>query len=105
MITASSLTTRFDPHCIVWVNVVASLWGMADDHDLDEPVKLTDELSCRLRFKGDAVVIDRSLSWKTQRPGTHCAARFYFRNGSFQEFEIPGVREVHRDAQTVEVQS
>lgn len=95
----------YNPHCVVWVNVVASLWGVADDHDLDEPVKLTDELACRLRFKGDAIVIDRNLSWKTTRAGTHVAARFYFRDGSFREFEIPGVSCVPRDAETVEVKS
>lgn len=100
-----SIAERHSPHCLVWVNVVASLWGMADDHDLDEPVKLTDEIPCRLRYRDAGAFIDRGLSWKTTRAGTHVAARFYFRDGSFYEVEIPGVSDVPRDAATVEVKS
>ena len=84
-----------DPHCVVWAQVYASLWGMASDHHLDEPVRLTDEVPVRLRLKhGKWLMIDRDLNLKTYRSATHTALRLYFRNGSFTEIDLIGVPHV-----------
>src|ERR1035437_7226719 len=88
--------TRYTPHCVGWARAVASLWGHADDHDLDEPVRLTEEAPVRLRY-GDyerRIVTDRKLTLKTVRTGTHVAIRFYFKPGKFFETEIEGVRSI-----------
>lgn len=88
------LITHHDPHCIVWVHAIASLWGVADDHDLDEPVALTEAAPVRMRYKGDCIIADRDISLKTLRAGHHAAMRFYFKSGRFLELEIPGVRAI-----------
>jgi hypothetical protein len=86
---ANAVVERCNPHCFVWVKVHASLWGMSNDHDLDEPVRLSDEVPMRLRLVGHhSYRADRELSFLTKRAGTHLAVRFYFRDGSFHETEI-----------------
>ena len=99
-----TLVTRYVPHCIGWVRATASLWGMADDHDLDEPVRLTDEVPARLRYKDDhGIAVDCKLTMRTIRTGHHVAMRFYFKNGTFFETEIDGVRSIGFNIKTVEV--
>lgn len=84
-----------DPHCRVWARATASLWGMASDHHLDEPVRLTDEVPVRVHLKrGKRPVLDRDLNLKTHRSATHTALRFYFKNGSFREIDLIGVPHV-----------
>lgn len=94
--------TRYTPHCTGWVRATASFWGMAADHDLDEPVRLTEEVPVRLRW-AECIVIDRKLTLKTIRTGHHAAMRFYFRNGKFLEIEIGGVRSIDATAANVEL--
>ena len=65
---------RCDPHCIAWIRATASLWGMSSEHDLDEPVQLSDEMPLRVRWAtvGDSLEIipDRDVSLKATRNGT-----------------------------------
>lgn len=77
-------------HSIAWARATASLWGHASDHDLDEPVALTDEVPVRIRVVRDehAVVTDRRLSLKTKRAGTHTMLRFAFGKGTNNFFEV-----------------
>jgi len=78
-------------HCIAWAKVTASLWGMANDHDLDEPVQLTDVINIRVRLTdGPGIVADRNITFITQRPGTHVMLRLYFKNGRFEELPLEG---------------
>ena len=101
-----AIITRHTPHCISWVRATASFWGMAADHDLDEPVRLTEEAPVRLRFidfVGGEIIFDRKLILKTLRSGHHAAMRFYFKNNKFLEFEIGGVRSIDATAATVEL--
>jgi hypothetical protein len=97
-----AIITRYTPHCIGWACATASFWGMANDHDLDEPVRLTEEAPVRLRY-GDGITIDRKLTLKTLRSGHHAAMRFYFKNGKFLEIEIGGVHSIDATAATVEL--
>ena len=86
--------THRNPHCIAWTQATASLWGMAGDHDLDEPIRLTEEVPVRLRYEDDGrdhVVTDRYLSLTTERAGTHIAIQFYFKDGKFIETDLIGV--------------
>jgi hypothetical protein len=103
----SVIITRPDPHCIGWACATASLWGMADGHDLDEPVILTDMVPVRLRYEIEGenirIVADRTLTMKTIRAGHHAALRFYFKNGSFFETDIPGARSIGHADQKVEI--
>lgn len=85
-----------NPHCVGWVRATASLWGMASDHDLDEPVIMTNLVPVRLRYAnsgrdGNSIVTDRALSLTSERAGTHIAIRFYFRNGKFIETDLIGI--------------
>jgi hypothetical protein len=80
-----------DPHCIVWVRCQASIWGHAEDHDLDEPVPLTDEVPLRLRYKDARIIGDRQISMKVRRSGTNTLLRCRFKDGSFIEVETNGV--------------
>jgi hypothetical protein len=99
------IITHYTPHCIGWVLAVASLWGNADDHILDEPVRLTEEALVRIRY-GDyerRIVADRKLTMKTIRTGTHVAMRFYFKSGKFFETEIDGIWSIGLNAKTIEV--
>jgi hypothetical protein len=83
---------RCEPHCVGWVQATASLWGMASDHHLDEPVRLSVETPVRLRVVDPhCVTADRELSLKAERAGTHIALRFYFRDGSYHEVDLIGV--------------
>ncbi len=102
-----AIITRHEPHCIVWVRATASVWGNAPDHDLDEPVALTEAAPVRIRYvfepgRGD-LIIDRALRLKALRAGTGAAMRFTFANGTFFEMEIPGVRAVASADHTIEV--
>jgi len=101
------IITRHTPHCIGWALATASLWGVADDHDLDEPIILTEMVPVRLRYEIEGanshIVADRTLTMKTIRAGHHAALRFYFKNGSFFETEVPGVRSIGHADQKVEI--
>lgn len=96
-----------NPHCLVWVKAVASLWGVADDHDLDEPVQLTTGAPVRVRHQvrdgALLAIMDRTLTMETLRSGRHAALRFTFSNGRFHEIEINGLGDIHTDCKTVEV--
>jgi hypothetical protein len=98
---------RHQPHCIGWVRASASLWGMADDHDLDEPVRLTEEAPVRMRYQAQnlstRIITDRALSLKTIRCGHHVAMRLYLKNGKFFEVELSGLSQIGHDAEVVEV--
>jgi hypothetical protein len=94
--------TRYTPHCVGWARAVASLWGHADDHDLDEPVRLTEEVPVRLRYS-EGIVIDRKLTLKTLRAGHHAAMRFYFKGDKWIEIEIRGVHSIDATALSVEM--
>lgn len=87
--------TMDDPHCVVWATATASLWGHANDHDLDEPIRLTNEVPVRIRPHRESVVTDRPLWLKTSRPGHHASLRFDLGRGRF--FEV----DVHYDARTL----
>lgn len=102
----TALVTRHDPRCIAWVRATASLWGAADDHDLDEPVRLTEEVPVRLRYKdGRHIVMARAVSMKTIRSGRYAAIRFYFESGKFFETEVSGVARILPGDITVEVKA
>ena len=83
---------RCDPHCIAWIRATASLWGMSSEHDLDEPVQLSDEMPLRVRWAtvGDSLEIipDRDVSLKATRNGTHSAFRINVRGRMLVEIEI-----------------
>ena len=98
-----ALITRYNPHCIGWACATASLWGIARDHDLDEPVILTDMVPVRLRYENEHIITDRALTLKTVRAGHHAAMRFYFKNGRFWETEIVNLHSIGLDAKTVEI--
>lgn len=97
--------TQHNPHCIGWVRATASLWGHDARHDLDEPVRLTEEVPVRLRYKDweGSIVADRALTLKTIRAGTHIALRFVFKSGKFFETEVSGVHAIGHGDKTVEV--
>lgn len=100
----STSVTSHDPHCRLWAVALASFWGMSDDHDLDEPVKLTTHARVRVRYDDNFhVVVDRQFTLKALRPGHHAAMRFYFRSGKFYETEIIGTKQIARNVETVEV--
>lgn len=81
--------TMDDPHCVVWATATASLWGHANDHDLDEPVRLSEEQPVRIRpLPGGRVLTDRPLVLKAIRAGSNGAIRFKFGGGKFFEVEI-----------------
>jgi hypothetical protein len=101
-----AVITRYAPHCIGWARATASLWGVADDHDLDEPVILTNEVPVRVRYDASGtryLVRDRALTLKTIRAGHHAALRLYFKDGKFFETEIIGVQEIGRTVETIEI--
>ena len=102
---ADVMITGHDPHCIGWACAMASLWGHDDSHDLDEAVRLTDELPVRLRYKDwdGFIVTDRELTLKTIRRGTHVGLRFYFKNGKYWETPVEGVYAIGHGAKTVSV--
>lgn len=78
-----------EPHSIAWVVATASLWGHANDHDLDEPVRLSEEQPVRIRpLPGGRVLTDRPLVLKAIRAGSNGAIRFKFGGGKFFEVEI-----------------
>jgi hypothetical protein len=98
------MTTRYNSHCVCWARATASLWGMADDHDLDEPVRLTEIENIRLRFLDNFhIITDRAISLKTIRPGRHAALRFTFENDKFFEVMVSGVTAIMPTDKTVEV--
>jgi hypothetical protein len=74
---------------------------MAADHDLDEPVRLTEEVPVRLRLVGGEIILDRKLSLKVLRSGRHAAVRFYFKGDKWVEIEIGGVHSIDATAATV----
>ncbi len=91
---ASGVLIGINPHCAVWANAKASLWGVAKDHDLDEAVRLSDEVPVRLRYRDGfyrQIIADRELSLKLTRAGTHVAIRFYFSGGTYFESDISGI--------------
>lgn len=92
------IVNRPDPHCIVWARAMASVWGVARDHDLDEPVILTEMVPVRLRRVEDGygyIEMDRKLSLKATRGGEHIAMRFYFKGGKFFETEVGNVHHIN----------
>ena len=82
---------RCDTHCIGWAQATASLWGMASDHCLDEPVRLSDHRPVRVRLDERHVIADRAITLKALRAATHIALRIYFKDGSFHEIDLIGV--------------
>ncbi len=88
--------TRIDPHAIGWARATASLWGISKYHGLDEPVRLSNEVPVRLRYKNrrGQMITDRILDLKTFRTGTHVAMRMYFKNGTFTEIDIVGISDI-----------
>ena len=76
-----------DPHCIGWVRASAALYGMSRDHDLDEPVLLSEPVFCRVRLGEMSVIADREIVLKAWCTGHHVALRFTFKDGSFYEVE------------------
>lgn len=102
MIRASVM--RHDAHCIAWATATAAMWGVAEDHDLDEPVRLTDEVPVRIRWiEMRGIVTDRHLSMKVTRKGRNAMLRFQTGPGKFFETELPGVGTLSSVIKTVEV--
>lgn len=80
------------PHCVAWMRATASLWGNVDGHDLDEPVRLSEEHPARLRYRtAREIVCDRALALRAERAGTSIMLRFRFRSGEFFETPILGI--------------
>lgn len=100
-----------DPHCRLKIKANASLWGNAADHDLDEPVCLSDVVPVRLTYKsngpgdfgGGDLSVGHELTFKTMRAGTHVGLRFYFSKGRFFETNIDGVSVIGRGDNEVKV--
>lgn len=92
-----------DPKCIGWAQAQASLWGHASDHDLDEPVRLSERMYLRVRWRDDELLLDRDLTLKTTRAGTHAALRFEFVTGKFFEVNVEGISAVALLDRTVEI--
>jgi hypothetical protein len=86
----NAVIESLDPHCVAWGRATASLWGMSREHDLDIPVRLSDEVPVRLRYKGRHLVTDRDFSLKVERSASaaHAAVRFYFKDGTFREADL-----------------
>lgn len=99
------IAEHYDPHCVAWVRATAALWGSADDHDLDEPVQLTEAVPVRVRFvphRGDfRAVTDRNLSLDTIRSGRHAMLRLTFKARAFLEFEIQNISAVSTADKTI----
>jgi hypothetical protein len=89
--TLDAIIERPDPHCVAWACASASLWGMSPDHDLDEPVRLSDYVPVRVRLIGRKVLVDRELSLRATRTGTALAVRLSFKDGSFKEADLVDV--------------
>jgi hypothetical protein len=98
-----AINARHDPRCRVWAVATASLWGIADDHDLDEPVQLTEAAPVRVGFNGLRIITDRVLSLEVVRAGHHAMLRLYFRPDKFHEIDVSGVTAVLSSDKTVEV--
>lgn len=100
-----AMVTRHNPHCLGWCLATVAVWGHDSNHDLDEPVRLTDEVPVRLRYAEweGRIVTDRKLAMRSFRAGTHCALRFYFKNGRYFEQIVEGLYSLPLNARTVEV--
>ena len=83
MLSFDALVGLHEPHCIAWAQAEASLWGINKDHDLDEPIRLSETIPCRLRYANHhgLIVIDRSLAWRDLKCGRDVQVRFYFKSG------------------------
>lgn len=100
-----AMVTRHNPHCIAWCLATVSLWGNDKSHDLDEPVRMTEEVPVRVRYADweGRIITDRNLTMKTVRHGTHCALRFYFKNGKYFEQTVADLHSLPPNAATVKV--
>lgn len=81
-------------HSIAWIRATASCWGFTTDDDLDDRVCLTETAPVRVRIDTNnclAILIDRDLSLKTLRAGTHTQLRLEFKPGQFFEIAINGL--------------
>lgn len=83
-----------DPHCIVWARATAALWGIALDHDLDEPVLLSAAEPCRIQLGELYVVADREVRLLALRSGHHLSLRFTLSKGKFVEIDLDKIHGV-----------
>jgi hypothetical protein len=95
---------KHEAHCIAWATATAAMWGIAEDHDLDEPVRLTKEVPVRIRWvDARRVIIDRAMSLHVTRTGRNAMLRLTSSNGKFFETEVRHVAIITAADRTVEI--